>query len=269
MALRAANSLDMHNKLLSDCEQEGRPMSDEIFPKDLSGEILGELSAWTSVANVMVAARILEGRTIPGDDPDNKLLMPLAYEEPLFEQIFLILLDFLIAGYKVPSQKVEVCRVLDPQITETTGIALQSLRFRPIFQHNSFSGMQGKWLSIEDQPAVIEIIRTPLNCLMDLYLNIYKHVRLIQNIAAECEESTGGRPKFYHKPAADARLPSFIEAACLHAFGLTVGTQFAEPGRADIVCTYRAVNVQTLPPVDSAKIEFAFQASQGVLNALR
>lgn len=106
-------------------------MSDKLFPEARSVEILGELSAWTSVADVMVAARILEARTIPSDQPESMLLMTLEHAEPEFEQIFTILLGHLMNGYVVPSAKVAVCRALDPQITEATGTALNSLRFRP------------------------------------------------------------------------------------------------------------------------------------------
>ncbi len=49
-------------------------MCDELFPKARSAEIFGELSAWTSVADIMVAARILEARTVPGDQPESLLL---------------------------------------------------------------------------------------------------------------------------------------------------------------------------------------------------
>lgn len=54
-------------------------MSEELFPEARSVEILGELSAWTSVADVMVAARIIEARTVPGDQPESLLIMPLEH----------------------------------------------------------------------------------------------------------------------------------------------------------------------------------------------
>lgn len=76
-------------------------MSDKIFPIARSAEILGELSAWTSVTDIMVAARIIEERTVPGDKPDSALVLPLEHAEPAFEQIFVILLRYLIEGYVV------------------------------------------------------------------------------------------------------------------------------------------------------------------------
>ena len=102
-------------------------MSDELFPKTRSAEILGELSAWTSVADVMVAARILEARTVPDDQPDSVLLMPLDHADPKFEQIFAILLRYLMDGYVVPSQKVAVCRALDPPYVRIDVASLESL----------------------------------------------------------------------------------------------------------------------------------------------
>ncbi|MDO9420416.1 MAG: hypothetical protein Q7T66_07130 [Herminiimonas sp.] len=245
-------------------------ISSELFPKARSAEILGELSAWTSVADVMVAARILEARTVPGDQPESLLLMPLEHAEPAFEQIFAILLGYLMDGYVVPSQKVAVCRCLDPQVTEATGTALQSLRFAPTVQVSTVPIMDDKRaFLIRDQPAVIELIRAPLNCLMDLYLDKYEYAKRLRDMSAEAEEKTGGRPTIFHRPYADACLPSFIEAACFYALGLEVGTRFASPGMSTIDIAYRAVNVQTLSPVDPAALRAAGLASQRMLDALR
>lgn len=245
-------------------------MSDVRFPKARSAEILGELSAWTSVADVMVAARILEARTVPGDQPESFLLMPLEHAEPAFEQIFAILLVYLMDGYVVPFQKVAVCRALDPQITEATVAALQSLRFRPAVQVGRVPGMGDKRaFFIQDQPAAIELIRAPLNCLMGLYLDKYEYTKPLRDVVAQAEEKTGGRPKIFHRPYADACLPSFIEAACFYALGLEVGTQFASPGQANIDIAYRAVNVQSLPPVNPAVLGAAIQAGQRMLDAFR
>jgi len=245
-------------------------MSDELFPRERSAEILGELSAWTSVADVMVAARILEARTVPDDQPGDLLVMPLEHAEPAFEQIFVILLRYLVDGYVVPSQKVAVCRALDPQITEATGTALQSLRFRPTVQVGRAPGTHDKRaFFIQDQPAAIELIRAPLNCLMDLYLDKYEYAKRLRDMAAKAEEKTGGRPTIFHRPYADACLPSFIEAACFYSLGLQVGTRFASPGQANIDVAYRAVNVQTLPPVDPAVLGAAIQAGQRMFDELR
>jgi hypothetical protein len=245
-------------------------MSDELFPRARSAEILGELSAWTSVADVMVAARILEGRTVPGDQPKSMLLMPLEHAEPAFEQIFAILLGYLMDGFAVPSQKVAVCRALDCQITEATGSALQSLRFRPTVQVGRVAEVHDKRVFfIQDQPAAIELIRAPLNCLMSLYLDKYENTKALHDMVAEAEEKTGGRPTIFHRPYSDACLPSFIEAACFYALGLEVGTRFASPGQANIDTAYRAVNVQTRPPVDPVELRAAIQAGQRMLDALR
>jgi len=245
-------------------------MTDELFPKARSAEILGELSAWTPVADVMVAARIVESRTIPGDEPESVLLMPLEHAEPAFKQIFAILLGYLMDGYVVPIQKIAVCRVLDPQITEATEIALQSLRFRPTVQVVRVPGMHDKRaFAIQDHPAAIELIRVPLNCLMGLYLDKYEYTKRLCDTVAGAEEKTGGRPTIFHRPYADACLPSFIEAACFYALGLEVGTRFASPRQTNIDIAYRAVNVQTLPPVDPAVLEVAIQAGQRMLDALR
>jgi hypothetical protein len=245
-------------------------MSDELFPIARSAQILGELSAWTSVTDIMVAARILEGRTVPGDQPQSLLLMPLEHAEPAFEQIFAILLGYLMDGYVVPSQKVAVCRALDPPITEATGTALQSLRFRPTVQVGRIPEMHDKRaFFIQAQPAAIELIRAPLNCLMGLYLDKYEYTKSLRDMVAHAEEKTGGRPTIFHRPYADACLPSFIEAVCFYALGLEVGTRFASPGQANIDIAYRAVNVQTRPPVEPAILEAAIQAGQRMLDALR
>lgn len=171
-------------------------MSDKLFPKARSVEILGELSAWTSVADVMVAARILDSRTVPGDQPESMLLMTLEHAEPEFEQLFAILLGYLMNGYVVPSAKVAVCRALDPQITEETGTALKLLRFSPTVHVCRVPRMHNKRaFFIQDKPAVIELIRAPLNCLMDLYLDKYEYAKSLRDILAKAGEKTGGAPR--------------------------------------------------------------------------
>ena len=122
---------------------------------------------------------------------------------------------------------------------------------------------------IQDQPAAIELVRAPLNCLMGLYLDKYEFTKSLRDMVTEGEEKTGGRPTIFHRPYADACLPSFIEAACFYALGLEVGTRFASPGQANIDTAYRAVNIQTLPPVDPSVLGIAIQAGQRMLDGLR
>lgn len=252
----------------NDSETMGR--SDQLFPKEISAKILGELSAWTSVSDITVAARILESRTVPGDQPEGLLLMPLEHNEPAFEQIFLILLGYLMAGYAVPSQKIVVCCALDPQITEATVTELHSLHFKPTVKVGKIPGMNDKQIVlIQDQPAEIELIRAPLNCLMDIYLDKYEFTNRLCNIVAKHEGKTEGRPTIFHRPYADACLPSFIEAACFFSLGLDVGTRFASPGEKNIDRAYRAVNVQMVPPLDLDMLRIAKQDGQRMLDELR
>jgi hypothetical protein len=245
-------------------------MSNDFFPEARSAEILGELSAWTSVADILVAARILEERTVPRDQPESLLLIPLEHPEPEFKQIFAILLGYLMNGYVVPSQKIAVCCALDPQITETTSNTLQSLQFRPTVHVGMIPQMQNKpAFFIQDHPAVIELLQSPLKCLMGLYLDKYEFSKSLRKRVLEAEQQTGGRPRIFHRPYADGFLPSFIEAACFYALGFELGTQFASPGRPTIDIAYRAVNIQTIPPVNPVVLESAFQASQRMLDELR
>jgi len=218
----------------------------------------------------MVSARILEGRTILGDEPNSMLVMPLEHAEPPFEELFAILLGHFIEGFAVHPQKVAVCRALDPQITEATATALQSLRFRPDVQVGKAPNAHDKRvLLIQDQPAVIELVRAPLNCLMGLYLDKYEYTMHLRDMISRAGDTTGGRPTIFHRPYSDSLLPCFIEAACFYALGLEVGTRFASPGQANIDAAYRAVNVQTLPPADPAVLRAALLAGQRMLDALR
>jgi hypothetical protein len=245
-------------------------MSDIYFPEAKSAEILGELSAWTSVADILVAARILEARPVQRDRPERLLLMPLEHPELEFKQIFEILLGYLMKGYVVPYQKIAVCLALDPQITDATRSTLLSLRFRPTVHVGMIPTMQNKpAFFIQDHPAVIELLQSPLKCLMGLYLNKYEFSKSLRNIILETEQLTRGRPGIFHRPYADGCLPSFIEAVCFYALGLEVGTQFASPGRPILDIAYRAVNIQTHPPVDPVMLGATFQASQRMLDALR
>ncbi|WP_427913946.1 hypothetical protein ACPWT1_03020 [Ramlibacter sp. MMS24-I3-19] len=106
-------------------------MSEVLFPRALCAATLGELAAWTSVADLLAAARILEGRTLPEDQPSDTLCMPLEHDEGAFRDIFAILLGYLIEGYSVPQQKISVARMLDRQVSPSTAAQLEALRFKP------------------------------------------------------------------------------------------------------------------------------------------
>lgn len=104
---------------------------------------------------------------------------------------------------------------------------------------------------------------------MDLYLDKFEYTKSLRDMVVEAQEKTGCGPKIFHRPYADACLPSFIEAACFYALGLEVGLQFALSGQAKIDLAYRATNIQALPPVDLSLLRVALQDGQRRLNALR
>ncbi|WP_427913945.1 hypothetical protein ACPWT1_03015 [Ramlibacter sp. MMS24-I3-19] len=94
---------------------------------------------------------------------------------------------------------------------------------------------------------------------MDIYLSKYEFAKSLRDIVVDYGERTGGSPTIFHRPYADARLPSLIEAACFYSLGLDVGTRFAEPGLNNVDNAYRAVNLQAAPPVDPSRLLLALQ----------
>ena len=59
-----------------------------FFPDARCIAVLAELNAWTPVNAILKSARHLEGRRLPEDDLDSRLIMPMEHGH-LFEAVFM------------------------------------------------------------------------------------------------------------------------------------------------------------------------------------
>lgn len=244
-----------------------------LFPRAACVDALGELSAWTSVQSVGAAARMLEQRSQPGDEPAPILIMP--FDDLLnFEEIFCWLLDWFIEGYRVPSAKVSLARSLDPFILDGTATLLERLRFQPTIRSFAPGVIAGvpknqRAFVIQDDVATIEVVQDPLRCLMDMLKVAYDATSASYVIRRESKETTGGVPTIFHRAIWDSRLFSVVEALSFAAMGMEIGPYWGTPAKVEFVFDYRAVNVQTTPPIGAHVLDGAKVAMKEMLDGLR
>jgi hypothetical protein len=244
-----------------------------LFPEALSVAALGELNAWTSVQSIGAAARMLEQRSSPCDQPAQILLMP--FDDLLnFEWIFIQLISWFIEGYRVPSAKVSLALALEPQIQDKTATTIENLRFRPTIRSASPGVVQGvpkdqRVFVIQDDAPTIEVVQAPLRCLMDILTIAYKGAYSGHQLRREAKEKTGGAPTIFHRHYADSRLFATVEALSFSALGMEIGPHWGVSGTSNIVNDYRAINVQTVPPVNAQFLDFASKTMENTLDRLR
>lgn len=242
------------------------------FPEAACVAALGELSVWTSVQSIGAAARMLEQRTSPNDQPSQILLMP--FDDLLnFEWIFVQLLAWFIEGYRIPLSKISVARALDHQLQDHTAITLENLRFKPSIHSAPPGGVPGtpsdqKVLVIQDHVATIEVVQAPLRCLMDMLTMAYDFALKSHHLRRDALEKTGGAPTIFHRHYADSRLFAVVEALSFSALGMEIGPHWGEAGTQNIIMDYRAINVQVVPPVNTQVLDVASRAMEKMLDGL-
>ncbi len=248
-----------------------------LFPRDRCVGVAAELSAWTSVQAILSAARHLEGRSLPTDQIDGRLIMPMQHGE-LFEAVFLRAVSWLSAGYSPPRAKIALARSLDPRITDETANRLVGARFSPNIKAAPLSAFDRSAppppagpnaFLVDDEPFVIEMLQAPLQCLMGILTFSYESAEQAYKVRREAEERTGTAPTIYHRPFADSRLYATLEALCYYAFGLSIGPYVTPQGLGELDVSYRAVNVRSRPPVHPLLTSTSRTAMQDMLNGLR
>lgn len=255
------------------------PLNEEaaLFPRDRCVGVAAELSAWTSVQAIMSAARHLEGRSLPIDQIDGRLIMPMQNGE-LFEAVFLCAISWLSAGYSPPPAKIALARSLDLSITDETANRLAAARFSPSIKAAPLAAFDSSApppptgpnaFLVDDEPFVIEMLQAPLQCLMDVLTFSYESAERAHKARREAEEKTGGAPTIYHRPFADSRLYATLEALCYYAFGLSIGPYVTPHGVSELDVSYRAVNVRSRPPVHPLLTSTSRTAMEDMLHGLR
>lgn len=245
-----------------------------LFPKDRCIQVVAELNAWTSVQAILAAARHIEDRGLPGDQVQSGLIMPMPHGE-VFEWIFLRIIPWLEAAWRVPLAKIEIARTLDPEIHDATTERLRAARFGPSIKSATAQSVAGyedappgtNVFVVADEPFVIELIHAPILCLMDILTYSFESAAGARRLQIEARERTDGAPTIFHRSYADSRLYATLEAFCYYVFGFPLGVA-AQPGSTSIETAYRAVNVQGRPPISPDLIERARAMMERMLNDL-
>lgn len=245
---------------------------DAIFNKEVCVTVLGELSAWTSVQDIQAASRMQEGRLAPGDQAVSKLYLPFE-NGPYFTPVFQKLLEWFIAGYRVPVAKIAMACTVDPLIQEDTANFLTALSFRPCITlaHPGYVSALPRDMAayiVEDQVAAIEVVQNPLRCLQGIVHSAHAAALDLYRLREKQKKTSGGSPTIFHHPYADSRLVGLIEALSFYTLGLDLGPRWAESGRSDFDFSYRSVNLCGLPPFNLELLETADQLMRRVLDGL-
>ncbi|MDV5825352.1 hypothetical protein [Sphingobium naphthae] len=247
-----------------------------FFPDARCIAVLAELNAWTPVNAILKSARHLEGRRLPEDDLDSRLIMPMEHGH-LFEAVFMRTIQWLVESYRLPEAKLLLAREIDPAISDTTASRLRAARFHPTINSAPLNLFDSKALPppegpnvflIDDEPIVIELLQAPLRCLMDILTFSFEKAEDMSQLRAETKQKTGGAPTIYHRPYADSRLYATLEALCYFAHGLEIGPFPASDGRSEIDLSYRAVNVRSRPPIDPKLLGIARGMMEDLLRGL-
>src|SRR4051794_30605417 len=185
-----------------------------LFPPERCVAVAAELNAWTSVQSILAAARHLEGRSLPADQIDSRLIMPMRHGR-LFEAVFLRAVSWMIKGYVTPRAKIVLARTLDPMITDEIAERLYTARFSPTISSAPLVAFDSSAppppdgpnaFVLEDEPFVIEMLQAPLQCLMGILTFGYESAERIHKVRVEAKAKTGTAPTIFHRPYADSRL---------------------------------------------------------------
>ena len=246
-----------------------------LFPEDRCVTIVGELSAWTSVQSIMAAARYIEGRSIPSDQLEPRLIMPMPLGY-IFERVFLETIKWLDRAYRVPQAKISLARALDPAMTDATAARLQGTRFSPtitsapseIFKDPDAGPAGSHIFFVDADPVVIEMVQSPLRCLMQMLSYGFEQAERMRSFQLEAKRLTGGAPTIYHRPLADSRLNAMLEALCYYALGFPLLLTSELVPTPDIDRAYRSVNVRGRPPFSPPSFDRARAMMEAMLHGL-
>jgi hypothetical protein len=244
-----------------------------LFPRDFCIAAIAELSAWTSVQNILAAARHIESRPVPQDRLEPLLVVPFDDDAGKFRSIMALAIEWLAQGYRVPDAKIAIARAVDPKISDGTVARLLSLQFQPEIENRKPGALDQlpdkSCVLLKDDPVVIEMVQAPLICMISRLVDATNVAKSIADMLDHKQQETGGRGTIFHRPYADSRLPAVLEALCFFTYGLDFGPRWALAGKGDIDISYRAVNVLGVPPIDAQMLWVARKSMEVMLASLR
>lgn len=248
------------------------PFSDAILQK-----VFAEFSAWTSVRDILKAARLLEDRLLAGESPSPYIVLAFPDNE-IFQDTLAVSLKYLIPSYRCPLPKILIAAREDPSITSATRKTLEKTRFDPKihtgqpdqlsrFMPDAPSGKLLRFFVIEDAPHVLELIWKPVQVWRSMLVSYLDQAWELKKLIAEALSKTGGAPLIFHKPHADSRLPAMLEAIAYYVFGHDIGFQSASG--TEIENAFRCVMVRGQPPFDDRILQAARDVQVSQLEQLR
>jgi hypothetical protein len=257
-------------------KMDDTPAYDELFPAAECIAAAGELSAWTTVQHIAAAARCLAGTPAPADNFDGTLIIPFA-DSDVLERIIVEVMSWLIASYRVPEPKITLAQSIEPAMTDVVRAMIAKVEFRSTVKAAPSGSLIGfapvmadqptdRFMLVEDEPYVIELLQGPLRAMMGLIRSTYKTATGLRDLKVRAAD-TGSQPRIYHRPHADSRLPAVVEALSFYALGLDLGPKWS--AGADFDHAYRAVNVHGRPPFDPAMLAAARSATSIMLASLK
>lgn len=251
---------------------------DIAFPEAYCVSCFDELSLWTGINDCLVVIRSLEKRLVPGDAPDNRLIVPFP-DCPRFQYAFTKCLGWLIKAYQVPDAKLVIAQSLDARTEVSTIATVRALRFRPTVRiggvgailsfEPSLAGYIGnrRFAVIEDSPEIIELIQNPVRCMVSLLEQFWEHASELHDLKRKAEERTGGSSGMFYQPYTDGALSSLIEAIVLYVFDIDVsGSNSTRNG--GINRGYRSFEVVSALPVDSRLLLAAHECCRVMFDGL-
>jgi hypothetical protein len=252
---------------------------DQVFPEDECVQALSELNAWTSVQNICSAGRALRGAPADGDQFERLLIIPFEDDEAL-EAALLVAVGWLIKAYRVSEPKLKLAGALDLDFDAATRAAIAAIRFMPnvsvgapallarIAPHLAHLD-QAKFLLIEDEPHIIELVQAPLRCLGSRLSGSFDTAKTARAIRARATDAGDEAPLIYHRPRADSPLPAVLEALCFWFAGLAFGPKWSTSAKSEVDIYYRAINIVATPPVDPRFVGAARGMAQKMLSDLK
>ncbi len=252
---------------------------DALFPADFCRATLAELNAWTTVADVAAAARCLADAPKPSDCFDRRLILPFP-DDDAFEAVVIKAIAWFIDAFRTPTAKISLAALEELALTAERACELASLRFQPNGQIGPPGAitaiapglkeyLNGRFLLLEDEPHVIEVVQAPLRCLMALIHKCAEDAQRAAKIKKGAREKSGGKPLIYHKSYADSPLPAVIEAMCFFVYRLDFGPVFSKAGDSNVEYGYRAINMLCAPPIDRRFIDIVADMNRKMLDDLR
>lgn len=253
-------------------EDAGDSNEKDLFPEARCLSVFSELSAWTSVGDCLAAARFLEGRFLPDDKPAIQLIVPFP-DEGAYEAVFIRFMDWLIRSFLVPASKVQLAALLDQVASAATWSTVAQVRFKPTIKAGPAGGLRhrderlaaDRFLLVTDQAHVIELVRTPINCLKDLLDRAWSTASELRAMRKRAADATGGAPTIFHQPYADGPLYALIEAVAFYVHGLDLGSGTLLEHRG-LNRGFRSFEVVGVLPVDQTLFQIAQQAMRQILR---